>query len=94
MDILLTDEFEVYVNQKVESGLYRSASDVIRDGLRLLKERDDLHRTKLADLRGEIDIGIDQADRGLTRPFNEETIARIEARGRERLAAQRRSDQA
>ena len=87
MDILLAEEYEVYVNQKVESGLYRSASDVIRDGLRLLKERDDIHQRKLADLRAEIAIGIDQADRGLTRPFDEETIARIEARGRERLEA-------
>lgn len=87
MDISLTKELEVYVSQKVESGLYHSASEVIRDGLRLMKERDELHQSKLAELREEIAIGIDQADRGQVQPFNEETTARVKARGRKRLAA-------
>lgn len=37
--------------------------EVIRDGLRLMKERDELHQSKLAELRRAIAIGIDQADR-------------------------------
>jgi antitoxin ParD1/3/4 len=94
MNISLTKEFEHYVSQKVSSGLYHSASEVIRDGLRLMKERDDLHQSKLAELRKEIAIGVDQADRGQMRPFNEETTARVKARGRKRLAAQKGSDPA
>ena len=85
---------ESYVTQKVESGLYHSASEVIRDGLRLMKERDELHQHRLAELRRDIAIGVDQADRGQVQPFNEEVTARVKARGRKRLAANDRSDQA
>jgi antitoxin ParD1/3/4 len=94
MNISLTKEFESYVTQKVESGMYHSASEVIRDGLRLMKERDDLHQSRLAELRREIAIGSDQADRGEAQPFNEETTARVKARGRKRLSAQNGSDPA
>ena len=94
MNISLTKEFEQYVTQKVESGLYHSASEVIRDGLRLMKERDELHQGRLAELRREIAVGVDQADRGQVRPFTEETTARVKARGRNRLASQNGSDQA
>ena len=94
MIISLTEEFENYVAQKVESGLYHSASEVIRDGLRLLKQRDELHQSRLAELRKDIAIGIDQADRGQVQPFNEETTARVKARGRKRLAAKDGSDPA
>jgi antitoxin ParD1/3/4 len=85
-------EFESYVSQKVESGLYHSASEVIRDGLRLMKERDDLHQSKLAELRKEIALGVGQADRGQVQPFNEETTARVMARGRKRLNAPNGAD--
>lgn len=94
MNISLTKEFESYVTQKVESGLYHSASEVIRDGLRLMKERDELHQSRLAELRREIAIGVDQADRGRVQPFNEEVTARVKARGRKRLAAEDGSDHA
>ena len=94
MNISLTKEFESYVAQKVESGLYHSASEVIRDGLRLMKERDELHQSRLAELRTDIAIGVDQADRGQVRPFNEEVVSRVKARGRKRLAAQNGSDPA
>lgn len=94
MNISLTRELESYVAQKVESGLYHSASEVVRDGLRLLKERDELHQTRLAELRRKIAIGVDQADRGQVRPFDEEVAAGVKARGRKRLAAGDGSDTA
>lgn len=40
MNITLGAEFEKRINEKVASGLYTSASEVIRDGLRLLFEKD------------------------------------------------------
>ena len=94
MNISLTKEFESYVTQKVESGLYHSASEVIRDGLRLMKERDELHQNRLAELRRDIAIGVDQADRGQVQPFNEEATARVKARGRKRMDARNGSDPA
>ena len=41
MNVSLTDELERFVDGKVESGLYNNASEVVREGLRLLKEHDE-----------------------------------------------------
>ena len=41
MNVSLTPELEELVNQKVRSGLYHTASEVVREALRLLKQRDD-----------------------------------------------------
>lgn len=42
MNISLTPELKKFIDGKVESGLYNNASEVIREGLRLLKEHDDV----------------------------------------------------
>ena len=41
MNVSLTPELEALVNEKVRSGLYQTASEVVREALRLLKKRDD-----------------------------------------------------
>lgn len=89
MNISLTPELEQYVVVKVQSGMYHTASEVIREGLRLLKEKEELHQQKLAELRREIQIGIDQADRGEVSPFNEATLEEAKIRGRARLKAKK-----
>jgi antitoxin ParD1/3/4 len=91
MNVSLTPELEQYVNKRVQSGLYHSASEVIREGLRLLKEKDEVHQRKLEELRSEVQIGIDQADRGQVSTLNTETLKEIKSRGRARLAADRKS---
>ena len=60
MNISLTPELEHFVQAKVESGLYNNASEVIREGLRLLKEHDDVRRT----WREQIERGWIQAQAG------------------------------
>ena len=87
MNVSLTTELEKYVSAKVESGMYHSASEVIREGLRLLKEKDEIHNRKLEELRREIQVGTDQADLGQVKPLNDELVEDIKARGRKRLAA-------
>ena len=64
MNVSLTQELEAMVKDKVHSGMYHSASEVIRAGLRLLKDQDQLYAIRLAELRKEVAIGIEQADRG------------------------------
>ncbi|HTE17953.1 MAG TPA: type II toxin-antitoxin system ParD family antitoxin [Armatimonadota bacterium] len=64
MNVSLSPELERLVEEKVRSGAYPSASDVVREGLRLLQERDEHRSAQLEDLRREIRIGIDAADRG------------------------------
>jgi antitoxin ParD1/3/4 len=67
MNVSVGREFEEYVRAKVESGDYASASEVVRDGLRLLREKEQLLEARLQSLRGEIQRGIDQLERGESR---------------------------
>jgi antitoxin ParD1/3/4 len=60
MNVSLTPELEKYVDDKVDSGLYNNASEVIRESLRLLKEHDEI-RIKW---REQIERGWLQAQRG------------------------------
>jgi antitoxin ParD1/3/4 len=64
MNVSLTIQLEELVQQKVSSGRYNSASEVIREALRLLEERDELKELKLQALKKDIALGLDQADRG------------------------------
>jgi len=64
MNVSLTPELEELVRKKVESGMYLSASEVVRDALRLLDEQDRLRQARLDELRKEIAVGVAQADRG------------------------------
>jgi len=64
MNISLTPELEKLVTQKVDSGLYQSASEVIREGLRLLDDQDRLRELHLNEVRKKIQTGLDQLDRG------------------------------
>ena len=79
MNISLTPELERLVDEKVKSGRYASASEVIREGLRLLEEREELKQQRLVEVRRKIDRGIDQLDRGLGIP-GPEARARLRQR--------------
>ena len=87
MNVSLTPELEEMVSQKVESGLYNSASEVIREGLRLLKEQDELKRIRQEELRREVLKGYEQAQRGESQLLDVETV---KAEGRKRLAGRKR----
>lgn len=84
MNISLTPQLEELVKRKVESGLYGSASEVVREALRLLEERDRLQALRLEELRNEIKKGLES---GPPTPLN---IEEIESRGRRRLAAEQK----
>ena len=60
MNISLTPKLEKLVNEKVKSGLYNSASEVIRESLRLLQEQDMLRQIRRDELRREIMLGVEQ----------------------------------
>ena len=64
MNVSLTPALEEMVQKKVASGLYNSASEVIREALRLLAENDKIQHAKLMALREDIDIGLRQLDNG------------------------------
>ena len=64
MNVHLTPEVEQLVQNKVESGRYNSASEVVREALRLMEQKDELRAIQLQDLRNRIDRGLSEADRG------------------------------
>ena len=64
MNLSLTPELEARVARKVDSGFYGSASEVVREGLRLLFGADDARAAQLAELNSQIQLGLDQLDRG------------------------------
>ncbi|MDX2241563.1 MAG: type II toxin-antitoxin system ParD family antitoxin [Leptolyngbyaceae cyanobacterium bins.302] len=80
MNVSLTPELEKYINDKVASGLYHSASEVIREGLRLLKDQDALREIRLNELRQQIQVGINS---GEPQPLDIEDVVE---RGRKRHA--------
>ena len=77
--------FESFIESLIESGRYSTASEIMRDGLSLIEEREERRKAKLDALRAEIQMGLDsgpaeEADIG-------EMVARIKTEGRKRLAA-------
>jgi antitoxin ParD1/3/4 len=51
--------FERFVKRQIETGRYSSASEVLRDVLRLLEEREALHEAQVRNLREQLQEGID-----------------------------------
>lgn len=78
MNVSLTPELEQYVQEKIATGMYYSASEVVREGLRLLQERDQLQQIRLQELRQEIQAGLDS---GEATPLN---MQAIKAKARQR----------
>lgn len=64
MNVSLSPELEKFVHQKVESGHYTSASEVVRDGLRLLVARDQLAVAQVAELRRKVEEGLKDVREG------------------------------
>ena len=84
MNVSLGREFEEYVRAKVESGDYASASEVVREGLRVLREKERLFEARLQALKGEIQAGLDQIERGEVRD-GEKIMAELRAKLLSRL---------
>jgi len=82
--------FEDMIEGLLESGRYSTASEVMRDGLRLVEEREERRRVKLEALRAEIQKGLDSG------PAEEvdlhEWMESIREEGRQRLAARKRGE--
>ena len=82
--------FEGMIESLIESGRYSTASEIMREGLRLVEEREERRKAKLEALRAEIQKGFDSG------PAEEvdltEWIESIKARGRQRLAARKRAE--
>ena len=89
MNVSLTPELEKLINEKVDSGLYQTASEVVREALRLLKERDQ----ERVQLQADVRAGFDQLARGQSKVYDKASgrrlIERIKYDGRAARAKKR-----
>jgi antitoxin ParD1/3/4 len=80
MNVSLTPQLEAMIRQRVESGRYNNASEVVREALRLLDER-----AQLEHLRSLVLVGLEQAQRGELVEFTPELFEDIDRRVEERF---------
>ena len=71
MNVTLTPQLEELVRAKVSSGRYTSASEVVREALRLLEEQDRLREVRIAELRDEVRRGLDS---GPSHPWDAKAV--------------------
>ncbi len=69
-NVVLTDHQASVVELLVKSGRYQNASEVLRDGLRLIEQRDAEDTARLEALRGAVKVGIDDFDQGRFMSFD------------------------
>ena len=84
MNVSLPPELEARVRQRVETGMYGSASEVIREALRLFEAYEEVRAAKLESLRLDIARGLDDVKAGRV---SEIDVAQLKQRGRELLAS-------
>lgn len=84
MNVNLTPQLEELVRSKVASGMYTSASEVVREALRLMDEQDRLRAAKLEQLRDDIRQG---SNSGPSMMWNAEDAKREGRARRARKAA-------
>lgn len=64
MNVSLTPELEKYVHDKVSGGMYTSASEVVRESLRVMHSVEDLQKKRIQELDDSIAISMQQIQRG------------------------------
>jgi antitoxin ParD1/3/4 len=90
MNVNLTPKLEKFIQEKVSSGRYNSASEVVRESLRLLEEYDRIKTSRYEKLRREVEVGLLQAEAGRVRPFDPR---RVMKRVRKQAAKARKKKQ-
>jgi antitoxin ParD1/3/4 len=90
MNVSLTPELEKLVEDKVATGMYQTASEVVREALRLLNARDTY---RLEALRRDVRAGFEEIERGDFLDVDKGSATRLAAsvkqRGRNRLKGPR-----
>ena len=64
MQITLPPELEQFIKNQVASGKYASTDEVFLAGIKLLQERENLYQGRFEELRREIMVGVEAAERG------------------------------
>lgn len=87
MNIYLGDHFDTFIRKQVESGRYANASEVVREGLRLLEEQERVERLLAAVAVAEAEVA-----RGEAVPFTHELMAELKREALEQIRAGKPTD--
>jgi antitoxin ParD1/3/4 len=95
MNVSLTPELEKYIQKQVHSERYQTASEVVRQALRMMQQSEAYDQARLDALRQDIQVGLDQIDRGeyieiRTEKDQQALLSRIKREGRARLVSKRK----
>lgn len=90
MNVSLTPKLAALVAERVRSGRYQSASEVVREALRLLEDVEEVREARLKELRREIAAGLRDLDRGRSVSFDRNLAESIKSKGRKAFSRQRR----
>jgi antitoxin ParD1/3/4 len=86
-NVVLTDRQDLFVGELVSAGRYQNASEVLREGLRLLEDQIQRRQAELSDIQAGIIAGFDQIERGeLAEGTGEESIERAFSRALKKRA--------
>ncbi len=78
MKVELRADILQFLREKVEKGQFESIEEAVNELLGLVREEETLTEEDIAELRREVQLGIEQADRGEFSPFTAEDIIRQE----------------
>ena len=88
MNVSISPQLEEWIQEKVQSGYYQTASEVIREALRLLREKEQFREIKIEELRKRIAAGIGDLENGRFRDFDQSTIDEIKMKGRNQVSSE------
>jgi len=89
MNVSLTPRLKALVEERVRNGRYGSASEVVREALRLLEDVEALRDLRLRELRKDIAAGLRDLEGGRASAFDLKLLESIKARGRRKLGGRR-----
>lgn len=87
MNVSLTPELNRWIAEKVKSGFYKSSSEVVREGIRALKQREEQRLAMLDDLRRELLVGLKQLDAGKSHRFDLALLESVKKEARSRTGS-------
>lgn len=74
-NVVLTDHQQEVIESLVQSGRYQNASEVLREGLRLVQQRESEDAARLAALKAAAEVGWGDIEAGRYRELREEDLA-------------------
>jgi antitoxin ParD1/3/4 len=94
-NVVLTDHQSELIERLVASGRYQNASEVLREGLRLIERRDSEDEARLAALRAAVQVGIDDIEAGRYQTFdNADALADYLTRMTDEVLSERQAKRA